>query len=130
MGGGLIETVTMLKENKPMSDAHNDLPPHTHKIYKPGDHPQSDTKEHWPTVTMMGVETVRPQVKGSIELVEDQLVNQKRTGNVNTENRENFWFNVIVRGASNTPESSSTMIDLSRLQVTSVESDTARSSME
>ena len=32
VGDGLIEIVTMLKENKTMSDAHNDVPPHAHKI--------------------------------------------------------------------------------------------------
>ena len=37
VGDGLIEIVTMLKENKPMSNAHNDVPPHAHKMYKPGD---------------------------------------------------------------------------------------------
>ena len=76
----------------------------------------------------MGVETVR--VTGSIELVEDQLVYQRRKGNVTSENRENFVFKVIRRGASDAPESSCTMVDSSQLQVTTVESDTARSAME
>ena len=129
----------MLKNNKTMGDAHDDVqlegiggdaPPHVHKIYKPGGHPQTDTKEHRPTMTMMEVKTARPQVTGSIELIEDQLVYQKRTGNVTKEHRENFGPKVIRRGTFDTPESSSTMVDSSRLQVTTVERDTARSSME
>ena len=81
-------------------------------------------------MTTIGVETVRPKVTGSIELIEDQLVYQRRTGNVTTEDRENFGVKVIRRGESNTPDSSSAMVDLSRLQFTSCESNTARSVME
>ena len=84
----LIEIVTMLTGNKTIGDAHDDVqfegiggdvPPHVHKIYKPGGHPQTDIEEHRPTMTMMEVETVRPQVTGNIELIEVQLVYQKRT---------------------------------------------------
>ena len=81
-------------------------------------------------MTTIGVETVRPKVTGSIELIEDQLVYQIRTTNVTEEDRENFGDKVIRRGESNIPESSSTMVELSRLQITSCGSDTTRSSME
>ena len=129
----------MSNDNKTMGDAHDDVqferiggevPLHVQKIYKPEGHPQTDTKEHRHTMTTMGVETVPPKVTGSIEFIEDQLVYQRRTGNVTTEDRENFGVKVIRRGESNTPESPSTMVDLSRLQITSRASDTARSSME
>ena len=129
----------MLKDNKSVGDAYNDVEfegiggdvrQHVYKIYKPEGHPQIDTKEHRPTMTALGVEKVQPQVTGSIELIEDQLVYQKRTGNVTKEHRENFGSKVIRRGTSDTPESSSTMVDSSRLQVTTVVRDTARTSME
>ena len=70
VGDGLIEIVTMLRDNK-TSDAHR----------------QTDTEEHWPTMNTMGVETARPQVTGSIELVEDQLVHQRRTGKEHSRHR-------------------------------------------
>ena len=87
MGDGLIEFVTMLRENKHVSDTHNDVPPHAHKIYKSGDNLQTDTEEHWPTMNTMGVKTARPQVTGSIELVEDQLVHQRRPGKEHSRHR-------------------------------------------
>ena len=93
---GLNKIVTMLKDNKSVGDAYNDVEfegiggdvrQHVYKIYKPEGHPQIDTKEHQPTMDVMGVETVKPQVTGSIELIEDQLVYQKRTGTVTTDYR-------------------------------------------
>ena len=67
MEDGLIEIVTMLKGNKTMGDAHDDVqfegiggdvPLHVHKFYKPGGYSQTDTKEHRHTMTTIGVETV------------------------------------------------------------------------
>ena len=86
----------MSKDNKTVGDAHKDVQfegigemyPNIHfNIYKPEGHPQIYTKEHRPTMTAMGVETDQPQVTGSIELIEDQLVYQKITGNVTREYR-------------------------------------------
>ena len=71
VGDGLIEIVTTLRDNKTMSDAHR----------------QTDTEEHWPSMNTMGVETARPQVTGSIELVEDQLVHQRRPGKEHSRHR-------------------------------------------
>ena len=97
----------MLKNNNTMGDAHDDVqlegiggdpPPHVHKIYKPGGHPQTDTKEHRPTMTMMEVKTARPQVTWSIELIEDQLVYQKRTGNVARGHREKLDIKLSGEG--------------------------------
>ena len=80
---GLIDIVSM-------GDAHvdaqfegigRDVPLHGHKFYEPGGYSQKDTKEHRHTMTTIGVEMVRPKVTGSIELIEDQLVYQRRTRN-------------------------------------------------
>ena len=89
----------MMKENKPMSDKHNDVPLHAHKI----DNPQTDSMDHGPDAATMGVKTGRPQVTGSIKLVDYQLVYQRRIRNVSTNNQENFGSKFIKREESNTP---------------------------
>ena len=80
MEDGLIKIVTLLKDNKTMGDAHDDaqfegiggdVPLYAHKFYEPGGYSQTDTNEHRHTMTT--------KVTGSIE---DQLVYQRRTGNV------------------------------------------------
>ena len=116
---GLNKIVTMLKDNKTVGDAHNDvqfegnggdIPPHVHKIYKPRGHPQIDTKEHRPTMTVMGVEASSHR-----EHRVDRVGVSEKNRNVTTEYKENFGEKVIRRGASDTPESYSTMVDFSWL---------------
>ena len=102
---------------------------HVHKNYTPGCHPQTGNEEDQPT--MFEVETVRPRVTGrnSIELVEDQLEYNRRKVNATIKSKKNFGIEVIARGASETPTSSSTMVESSRLQLTTVGSDMTESSL-
>ena len=80
------------------------------KLYEPGGRSQMSTNVYSNTMTRTGMNEVRPQITGSMNLREARLAYWSGTRNVTKEGRENFRMKVIRGGESDTPGSSPTTI--------------------